>query len=332
MVSSQFVSTFTSQGGARIQLQQQIPAKGLFGKDRIEVIETAKWPEADPSGIAIRILDIASRGEALDSGDGIELTANVVASLNEPDALAVGLPPSAPLVLSLRGRGLIVQDDFGVDMRWTRLDGSAVAVQEKGAQVRINGRPFRLPEPLFSLHRTAKAVNEAGGLAGRQAAFAELRELLDRHDDPALVDGLLRETRVAFAGNFSLSLNGSDFDPVLFAPRIVESAESGGAIDENGDNLLTPAQQAAFARLFRNRQGKARSYLMPDGILLFMDPALADALSVVGEKQRASEPERRQFASSPRHAIAEALGKPSEDLEALFLETTQYSADNYGSG
>lgn len=325
MVSSQFVSSFTSQGGARIQLQQQIPAKGLFGKARIEVLETAKWPEADPTGLAIRILDIASRGDAIDSGDGIELTANGVASLNEPDALAVGLPPSAPLVLSLRGRGLIVQDDFGVDMRWTRLDGSAVAVEEKGARVRINGREFRLPEPLFSLHCSAKAVNEAAGLAGRQAAFAELREMLNRHDDQALVDGLLRETRVAFAGNFSLSLNGSDFDPVLFAPRIVEASESGEAIDENVDNLLTPEQQAAFARLFRNRQGKARSYLMPDGILLFMDPALADALSVVGEKQRASEPERRQFAASPRRAIAESLGRPSEDLEALFLETTQYS-------
>mgnify|MGYP000485201949 FL=1 len=325
MVNSHFVSSFTSEGGARIQLQQHIPAKGLFGKARIEVLETSKWPEADQAGTAIRLLDIAARGEASDSGDAIELTASSVASLNEPDALAVGLPPAAPLVLSLRGRGLIVQDDFGVDLRWTRLDGSGVAVQEQGARIRINGRDFRLPEPLYTLHRAAKSVNEAVGLAGRQAAFAELRAMLDKHDEQALVDGLLRETRVAFAGNFSLSLNGSDFDPVLFAPKIAEAAESGGEIDENLDNLLTPEQQAAFAKLFRNRQGKARSYLMPDGILLFMDPALADALSVVGEKQRAPEPERREFAASPRRVIAESLGRPSENLEALFLETTQYS-------
>lgn len=325
MVSSQFVSNFTAEGGARIQLQQLIPGKGLFGKPRIEVLETSKWPEFDPTGIGIRLLDIASRGEASDTGDGIEFAPNGVAALSEPDALAVGLPPAAPLVLSLRGRGLIVQEDFGVDLRWTRLDGSAVAVQENGARVRINGREFRLPEPLFTLHRTAKAVNEADGLAGRQASFAELREMLDHHDDQSVVDGLLRETRVAFAGNFSLSLHGSDFDPVLFAPRIAAAAESGDAIDEGIDNLLTPEQQATFAKLFRNRQGKARSYLLPDGILLFMDPALADALSIVGDKQRAHEHERKQFAASPRRVIAETLGKPTESLETLFLETTQYS-------
>lgn len=325
MVSSQFVSSFTAGGGARIQFQRHIAAKGLFGKARIEVLETSKWPEVDPTGIAIRLLDIASQGEASDTGDAIELNAGSVASLTEPDALAIGLPPAAPLVLSLRGRGLIVQDDFGVDLRWTRLDGSGVAVEENGARIRINGRDFRLPEPLYTLHRTAKSVNEAVGLAGRQAAFAELRAMLDTHAEQALVDGLLRETRVAFAGNFSLCLNGSDFDPVLFAPKIAEAAESGRDVDENLDNLLTPDQQAAFAKLFRNRQGKARSYLMPDGILLFMDPALADALSIVGQKQRAPEPERRQFAASPRRVIAESLGQPSENLEALFLETTQYS-------
>jgi hypothetical protein len=325
VVTGQFLATFTPDGGARIQLQRTVRGKGFFQKDRVEAVETARWPSVDATGVAVSLLDLAARGDAIDDGSGLALPPATVAKLAEPVAMASGLPPAAPIVLSLRGKGLIVQDDFEVELRWARSNGSGIAVDVCGARVRLNGTDYRLPEPLYSLHKAALDINAAEAGSARQAAFAELRQKLDQHADQAILDGLLTETRIAFAGNFSLSLDGSQFDPVLFGPRIGEAAEAGDTIDETADNLLTAEQQSAFARQFRARRGKSRSYLLQDGTILFLDPVLATALAVVGEKQSAPEAQRQQFASSPRRAIAEALGSAPEQLERLFIETAQYS-------
>lgn len=324
-MSAKFAAVYAPDGSARIQLQSLVKGKGFYQKERLEVHSTADWPSLDPSGVAVSLLDLAARGAAQDDGAALILPPAAVAALPEPIAAVAGFPPAAPIVLSLRGKGLIVQDDFAIELRWTRTNGANIAVDVVGARVRMNGNEYRLPEPLFSLHNAARGVNESGALAARQAAFADLRRRLEQHADQAILDGVLTETRIAFAGNFSLALNGTNFDPVLFAPRIGEAAEAGESIDETADNLLTPEQQTAFERLFRARRGKVPSYLLPDGTILFLDPGLAKALTVVGEKQTAPEAQRRQFASSPRRGIAEALGEAPEQLEALFIETAQYS-------
>lgn len=328
MTDTQFVSAFTPEGGARISLQRSLPARGLFGRSRTEILPTSAWIEADPSGRAIMLLDRAEAGSASEAGDFVILPPQSVAALSEDEALSLGLPPAAPLVLSLRGRGLITDNNFAIETRWMRTSGADVAARVVGAHAAVSGQQFRLPDPLFTLFRAASAINAASDRAARQASLADLRRQLDGHEDQVALDGLLSEIRVAFAGNFSLSVNpdqgGVNFDPVLFAPRIGDVAADGNLIDEASDNLLTPSQQSDFAAAFRRGTGSRRSYLLSDGLLLFVDPALSRALQVVGERQRASPSERRRFASSPRRAIAEALGG-GDDLEAMFIETTQYS-------
>ncbi|MFN3591262.1 MAG: ATP-dependent helicase, partial [Thermaurantiacus sp.] len=328
-MSIEFVASFTATGDARIQMQQVLRPPGLFSKSARRVVPTSEWIEILASDAAYRLIDLAARGEAEDLGDSIELPAARVAALEQGLAAAIGLPPPAPLVLRLQGRGLITQDNFAIDMRWTRTNGLPVMVRVCGAQVRMEGQEFRLPEPLFTLSRTAAAINAAPSLSEKQAAFAELRRMLEGHADEAILDGALQETRVAFAAHFSLSLGSSasafDFDPVLFAPRVGAAASEGAVVDEEADNLLTPAQDKAFRRLFRQRAGRQSSYLLPDGLLLFIDPELAKALRVVSEKQRAPADERRRFAISPRRVLAEALGKNEGAFEAAFIETAQYS-------
>lgn len=328
-MTHEFVASFTATGDARIQMQQVLRRRGLFSNSARRVVPTLQWIEAFPSDAAYRLVDLAARGEAMDFGDSIELPAATVAALDQGLAAAIGLPPPAPLVLRLRGRGLITHEGFAIDMRWTRTNGLPVMVSVCGAQVQMGGREFRLPEPLFTLSRSAAAVNAAPSLSEKQAAFAELRRMLDGRANEAILDGALQETRVAFAAHFSLSLGSPnsafDFDPVLFAPRVGEAASEGAVVDEEADNLLTPAQDQAFRRLFRQRAGRQSSYLLPDGLLLFIDPEVAKALRVVGEKQRATADERRRFAISPRRVLAEALGKDEGAFEAAFIETAQYS-------
>ncbi|MFQ3596326.1 MAG: DEAD/DEAH box helicase, partial [Sphingomonadaceae bacterium] len=328
-MTTEFLASFTATGDARIQLQQASAGSGLFRKATRRILPTAEWIDALPSEAVYQLLDLAARGEAQDRADCIEIPAARVAALDQRLAAEIGLPPPAPLVLSLKGKGLIIQDDFAIESRWTRTNGLAVNATVRGAQVLMDGREFRLPEPLFSLARAAADVNAAPDASAKQAAFAELRQLLESHSDRAILDGALQETRIAFAAHFSLSLGSSgsafDFDPVLFAPRIGEAASEGATVDEAADNLLTPAQDEAFRRLFRRRSGKQSSYLLPDGLLLFIDREMAEALRVVGEKQRAPAEERRRFAISPRRALAEALGKDEGAFETAFIETAQYS-------
>lgn len=328
-MTTEFLATFTSAGDARIQLQQTKSESRLFRSSTRRIVPTAEWMDIAPSNATYQLLDLVTRGEADDRTDSIDIPCATVAALDQRLAADIGLPPPAPIVLSLKGRGLIVQDNFSIESRWTRTNGLPVMATVCGAQVRMDGREFRLPEPLYSLHRAAAAVNSAPDSNAKQAAFAELRQMLKGHTDQAILDGALQETRVAFAAHFSLSLGSAssafDFDPVLFAPKVGNEASEGATVDEEADNLLTPVQDEAFRRLFRQRSGRASSYLLPDGLLLFIDKELANALHVVGEKQRAPAEERRKFAVSPRRSLAEALGRDEGAFETAFLETAQYS-------
>ncbi len=324
-MADRFLATFTDDGGARIQLLREKTARWPQ-KPQLAPVATIEWATSTMAAAAIPLLDLAARGDANDEGQSVVLSPDALARLDEAQALSIGLPPAAPLVLQLDSQGLIVDNDFRILHRWQRSSGQGVAVTIRGAHAMVGGKDYRLPQPLFGLVGAAEAVNSAGVLPARQAAFAELRQQLAGHDEHVAVDGWLRTTRVAFAGNFSLSLRGDDFDPVLFSPALGSAANDGMVPDEGEDSVLSPDQQADFARQFRASGGRRSAWLLRDGLLLFTDPGLAKALTVVGEKQRAPAAERRRFASSPRRAIAEALGPDaSPDLESLFIETSQYS-------
>ncbi len=324
-MADRFVATFSDDGGASIQLLREKTARWPQ-KPQLAPVATIEWATSTMAAAAIPLLDLAARGDANDEGQSVVLSPDALARLDEAQALSIGLPPAAPLVLQLDSQGLIVDNDFRILHRWQRSSGQGVAVTIRGAHAMVGGKDYRLPQPLFGLVGAAEAVNSAEVLPARQAAFAELRLQLAGHDEHVAVDGWLRTTRVAFAGNFSLSLRGDDFDPVLFSPALGFAANDGMVPDEGEDSVLSPDQQADFARQFRAGGGRRSAWLLRDGLLLFTDPGLAKALTVVGEKQRAPAAERRLFASSPRRAIAEALGPDAApDLEALFIETSQYS-------
>ena len=320
--TEEFVSSLNAGEGARIQRQRR--TSGFLGRVRVDLVPPADWPQSD--GVIAYLREQVARGVASEMGDAIILPHPAVAALDAGMARVLGLPDPAPLLLHVRAQGLVLDDDFTLVTRWTRADGQLVAAQVSGSLVRVSGQAYRLPEPLFSLFAGAAAVNQAPDATARQAAYAAWREQLSRigaAEAGVTLDAALAEIRIAHASAFSLSISGDQFDPVLFAPRISEAAAEGAEVDEAVDNLLAPPDQKAFADAFRRAGGRRRSYLLPGGLLLFMDAGLADALAVVGERQRAPAAERRRFVVAPRAAIAEAV--EGVDPEALFIETTQYS-------
>lgn len=270
---------------------------------------------------------------AMPGDGGVRLHAALVASLSEPDAHALGLPPAARLSINLQSVGVAHQPEFRIETRWTRPNGLPAAVRVDGARVSYDGKDWRIAEPIWSIVRTIDRLNRAGSDADRQAALAELRAAIGDHDRSQIrADGFIERLRLSYAAGFSLSLRtsagGFDFDPVLFGLERLADADDGAMLDEAADSLLPPNQQAVFARRFRTGDTARRAYLLDDGAILFLDQELQRALSVVRKAQAGGSEARRSFARNPQRMIAEAFAEDDAgvpDTARLFVETQQFS-------
>lgn len=326
----------------RIALITSTPSRIPFAKTATTAVPFDDWAMAAPDvarGAVARLLQAwvdneqAADGQPLvvPESKAVLLHPALVAALAEPDALSLGLPPVARLSLNVQSIGVAHQPDFRVETRWTRPNGLPASVRVDGARVRYEGRDWRIAEPIWSTLDAAARLNATTDDAGRQAALAGLRHAIGdddrRHVRP---DGFIERLRLSYAAGFSLALRpeveGFDFDPVLFSPERLREAEDGVVIDEAADGLLPPAQQSAFARRFRRSDGSRRAFLLEDGSILFLDPALQRALAVVREAQAGGAEARRDFARNPQRRIAEALALGEGDAPPpLFVETQQFS-------
>jgi hypothetical protein len=341
MVSYAFEAA-PDKGFERVALVASTSSRIPFAKPAVSAVPFDDWtmiaPDAARGGVA-RIFQAWADNEESDDGKPLVvpeshaavLHPTLVASLAEPDALALGLPPVARLSLNIQSIGVAHQSDFRVETRWTRPNGLPASVRIEGARVRSEGKDWRIANPLWSTLNAAVRLNAARDDADRQAALAGLRQAIGDDDRRHVrADGFIERLRLSYASGFSLALrpdaDGFDFDPVLFSPERLREAEEGVVIDEAADGLLPPAQQASFAKRFRRSDGSRGAFLLEDGSILFLDPGLRRALAVVREAQAGGAETRRDFARNPQRRIAEALARESGDAPPpLFVETQQFS-------
>ena len=329
-------------GGERITLVLSAPSRIPFTKPTRTIVPFDDWamtaPDVARAAVARVFQAWADNEQGADDkpfvvseGSAALLHPGLVASLTEPDALALGLPPVARLSLNIQSIGVAQQPDFRVETRWTRPNGLPASVRVEGARVKAEGKDWRVVEPIWSTLQAAARLNATTDDADRQAALAVLRQAIGDEDRRHIrADGFIERLRLSYAAGFSLALkpdaNGFDFDPVLFSPERIREAEDGTVIDEVADGLLPPAQQASFAKRFRRSDGCRRAFLLEDGSILFLDPVLQTALAVVHKAQAGGAEVRRAFARNPQRRIAEALALNDSDAAApLFVETQQFS-------
>lgn len=266
-------------------------------------------------------------------GLGVKLSHALVSQLDEPTALALGLPSSTRLALRLRAKDQIKSRDFRVQTAWVTAGGQPVRAAVDGAFISNGGKRYRLPAPLFDLLAAASALAEEVGEEERLAAYGRLVELYRTRIAPEGVDidSYLDEVTVYHAAAFSLQLGVHDqafnFDPVLFARDVASAAEDGETVDEEADALLPPAHQELFAKKWFRYYREARStYPLKDGSLIVLDPQLANAMTAVRKLQDADEATRRDFITSPTRVLSSILGEDAEGVvERLFIETDQFS-------
>lgn len=335
MVTTKFTATQQGDGGETITLLRELPG-GLFRRASSETVPVAEWPKVAPeAGQAALALarSFDHDGQILEDERAVVLPPQIVASLDEADAFALGLPPATSLTLQLNSGGSLSEGTIKVNSKWVRRGGLPVRADIAGARVREGGRVARIPEPVFSVFQASLAVNAAADPDERRAAFAQLREQLgDEIGTGIQADGFLERIRIAYAANFSLNAKTDhgrfDFDPVLFSRNVGETSD-GDLVDEDEASLLTPQDTQHFQRRFRGQEGGRRSYLLSDGTLLFLDPLLGKALDIVRSKQAGSSQDKREFLRSPQRVLRDELKLDAtgddEAADRLFIETQQFS-------
>lgn len=302
----------------------------------------AVWADLRPDAVPL-LSELCAQADQAAGGalvtiadDYVRLSASFVAGLSAASAALLGLPAPSPLALDLKAQNRIDQDDFRLSIRWVRPGGQPVRAQMRGAILLSDVGARRVPEPLWSLYRAAQPLTRALDKAARFEALATLKQHWP--EDPSLPlesEGYLQDLRVHYASSLSLKLktltpDRTEFDPVLFSARAVADAEeTGHALDEEQDSILSPAAQKLFANDRFRRENEARPvYVLRNGEYLFIDPALRPALGAVRKLQDAPEAERRLFVLNPRKAMREKIGDAVAEeigLEHVFIETEQFS-------
>ena len=269
---------------------------------------------------------------AIIAPDHVFLSDALVAALDEAEAHAIGLPPSAPFGLRLETFDHVKSADFRVRTRWVQGGGVPARVRRQGAFLISEGRRYRLAESAYSLLLRAAPLSEEMDEAGRLDAYASLSGCLDRAVGADIgTDGYLESVTIYHAAAFSLRLDvhddSFDFDPVLFSRDIVAEAEAGETVDESQAALLPEALQDLFARdRFRANTSARSAYVLRDGSFVVIDPSLKPALDVVRKASSGDTATRRAFVSNPTGFIRDALGDDAgDDVDRLFIETEQFS-------
>ena len=297
---------------------------------------------ASARSLAADLLDRwANDGHSLDvtssispRADGSALLGHsIVASLSDPEAIALGLPAAIRIQLEIETSGIFGRPGFKVDTRWVRPGGLAARVVRNEGRLQYNGQNWRVADPLWSTLEAVKAVNEAVDPPAQQYAMSRLREALGASEGDILhPNGFLKRLRISYAAGFSLDLKTAggrfDFDPILFSRARRAAAREGEVTDSDDDGLLPASLQQKFIDKFRASDRALSAYRLDDCTIVYLDPELKRALEIVHRAQGLDEDSRRKFALSPRRYISEAMPEgtlANDAVSALFIETQQYS-------
>lgn len=279
--------------------------------------------------------------------DQLALSHHAVSHLQAQELEPLGLPSAAPWSLRLEGRGLITDRDFRVSYRlvWPGTLQPVVGPTRSGSIVTVGQRQFTLLEPLYDLVRLIDDINdEQLSVEDRLLVWGQIRDLLP---EDAVVDGMLRDLKIARADCFALSafVGGDgevqfDPEPLLRRPRWAGRAEDGevplAAMGEERDpqRVLSPAEAQEYQRRFRMFTSVRRKAPLPSGTVLVLSQFLQSALEKVRDVQRAGSPdERRRLVTNPQAFLRERLGDiDDDDLEFVFHEQPGYGERVRGIG
>lgn len=266
----------------------------------------------------LRALGDEFPGELAISPDRIEMSHRLAASLEQPAAEALGLPPLVDMTLRTDVDGIVGSPAFKLRHEWVK-NGQRQLPLRIGAILRTTSGPRRLPIWMMEALDVAEAFKPGTpDDATHWSALARFRQALD----PGVAVGkaslaarvsmtdFLSGLQVRVADRFSLAPHddGSDFDVVPFSGKALSAmgldAEDSGVSESAGE--LIGNDLKTFQSRVRGR-GALPAYRIGPGNYLVIDQAAAPALEVIAEMQRAPSAERSAFVRNPRPRITDAI-------------------------
>ena len=263
--------------------------------------------------------------------NALRVSDNIVAALSDAAAMALGLPSTTKLTLTLVSSDNIASDKFTVTARWMDRGKSAWPVKVKGCILQYDQKDWRIPEPLYTMWQLVDGYKSSQPDADDRFVFlAKLCSLLPRDKaDKVQADGYLGHINVVHAAAFSLRLvpseQGINFEPVLFSPNQKRYCEEeDNVVLDEAESLLSEKAQMLFEQRFQKKEECRPAYGLDNFLYVYIDPDLQKALTVVRQTQKADANYRRDFVKNPQLFIKEALGEET-NVDALFIATEQYS-------
>lgn len=294
-------------------------------------VPPAEWALGDaptlPSGTPARIgvlLRLLEDGAVAPRGDhAVVVPHQVIATLDDAELRAIGLPQSAGVTLELRGTGGLHDEDFRIERRLHHPDGRpVVAPVRDGCFLTIGSAEHVLPEPLYSLWESVDRFNaEASDLESRLTHWAAIQ---DRLPEDVQLDDTLDGIQVVLASGFTLNpfrneRGEPDLDPVV--GRWVERAEGDGTTTRIFDTPLPSARQEEFQRRFRALASARRRYSGGSGVFIILTDRLEKTLRAVHRAQHGDAATRRRFLTRPSVFLREALESDAETAGAVTDDT-----------
>jgi hypothetical protein len=284
----------------------------------------AGLPTIGASAIANSIEDGGARVIA----EGIQASAQAIASWSESAAAALGLPPSTPLGFDIRLSGAMGKPGATIAVRWLQ-PGRTVSVRDAvrdGPWLRSGDRIWRVPSPIFDVLALVDSFNAApqDSLEDQFRLWARIRSQLGEENAEALTDGFLRSFRVVTASALTFGITTDSRGDVQIEPVLLTSrrAADGEALEQV--RALTEVDEALFPkRLDQLREG-ALAFPISQGTYVVVDEALQQALAAVRGLRRAPPEQRKRAAMFPEAVIRERLGAP-HDAPTAFVETERYA-------
>ncbi len=288
----------------------------------------AQWLEDLPThaaaALSVYLADYSTDWQA----DSLTVPAAVVATWSAATAVALGLPPNAPLGFDLRLSGVLGKPGAGITVRWLQ-PGKTVAardVQADGLWLTWQDKPYRIASPMFDVLGLVEQFNQAGrGWHEEQfRIWAHIRQTLGDTASDQLTDGFLRNLRVVTATALTFAINTDShgdvqLEPVLLAARRADEGEGTQQV-----RALLEGDEALFLKRLDQLPGGASAFALNQGTYVVVEEPLQQALAAVQQLRRAPVHVRKRAAMYPEAVLREYMGA-EDTAPTVFVETERFA-------
>ena len=268
--------------------------------------------------------------------DELVVSHNIIAKLNDIDANNLSLPPKIPFILDIRHQGTLSSPKFNMSSDWIDLSGQfIVGSKEIGSILEHGSKKYRIFEPFYSIVNKINLISDITEKKHLYEVWADIQSYLPKELQESIrTSDTLRRTRIAFATSFSLNVKsneeGFDYDPVLFGKKELDQAKEDNIEISEDKNLLPPIIHDKFVENFNNLSNIQNRIPVKDGWYVYLENNIKESLKVAKTIKSEGKEARKRFIRNPTSIIKERLqenlsDKEINNLESIFVETTQYS-------